>query len=181
MAHKKKNRILDLDPANLREIDGVVFDLDSFARHCAPHPYPSASAPAAPLTETPDAAPEAAPSGQPEPPSGAPAAVFLCDPVHIGWYPVETQVAYPIMAGAMEPGAAAQQTVCCGSGSFLSSYLTSLSTSYRTSYLTSFLTSYRISYLLSSGSSLGSLSGSYRSAAGSGLCVATGGYGLELI
>ena len=33
MANKKKNRIVELDPEHLREVDGVVFDLDSFARH----------------------------------------------------------------------------------------------------------------------------------------------------
>ena len=49
----KPNGILAMDPSNYREIDGVVFDLDSYAKHCAPAeqapPAPKEPAPAAPI------------------------------------------------------------------------------------------------------------------------------------
>ncbi len=49
----KSNGILAMDPSKYREIDGVVFDLDSYAKHCAPleqsPPAAEASAPAAPI------------------------------------------------------------------------------------------------------------------------------------
>ena len=32
----KPNGILAMNPEKYREIDGVVFDLDSYARHCKP-------------------------------------------------------------------------------------------------------------------------------------------------
>ena len=32
----KPNGILAMNPERYREIDGVVFDLDSYARHCKP-------------------------------------------------------------------------------------------------------------------------------------------------
>ena len=43
----KPSGILDMDPEQYREIDGVVFDLDSFARHCQPaEPEPAEEPPA---------------------------------------------------------------------------------------------------------------------------------------
>ena len=42
MANTKKNRILQLDPEHFHEVDGVVFDEESFTRHCAPHPKETA-------------------------------------------------------------------------------------------------------------------------------------------
>ena len=47
-----KNGILAMDPEHYREIDGVVFDLDSYEKHCAPaEPAPEAEPelPAAPI------------------------------------------------------------------------------------------------------------------------------------
>lgn len=32
----KSNGILAMNPEQYREIDGVVFDLDSYAKHCRP-------------------------------------------------------------------------------------------------------------------------------------------------
>lgn len=45
MSNTKKNRILQLDPAHFHERDGVVFDLESFARHCAPQAAQTAPPP----------------------------------------------------------------------------------------------------------------------------------------
>ena len=49
----KSNGILAMDPSKYREIDGVVFDLDSYAKHCAPPeqdpPAPEEPTPAAPI------------------------------------------------------------------------------------------------------------------------------------
>lgn len=49
----KSNGILAMDPSKYREIDGVVFDLDSYAKHCAPPeqdpPTPEEPTPAAPI------------------------------------------------------------------------------------------------------------------------------------
>ena len=53
----KPNGILAMNPERYREIDGVVFDLDSYARHCKP-------------------ASEEPPSQTDEAPSAAPAPVF---------------------------------------------------------------------------------------------------------
>lgn len=145
------NGILALNPDGFREIDGVVFDLDSYARHCKP---PEAEIP------TEDAAKAA-----------APAPVFAADPVHVGWYAADDgQPAVPIMGGALPPeeatlceedGVTVTRTVFlpAGSGSGSGSYLTSYTTSYRTSWR-------------SSGS------GSYVFGSGTYL---VGGYGLELI
>lgn len=91
-------RIIDLDPT-LREIDGVVFDADSYEKHYIPvSPLPQSA-----TDSTDEKTPETA-------------GVFLCDPVHIGWHQNEDGTQYPIMGGM----------VClpCSSGSFLSSYLT---------------------------------------------------------
>ena len=178
MANKKKNRIVELDPEHLREVDGVVFDLDSFARHCAPHPAPCPPAPA----PTEPAVAESAPSEPIAESSPGPAPVFLCDPVHIGWYPIRIEgPSYPVMAGAVQPGQQPLfQLTQTGSGSFATSYLTSFLTSFTTSWQTSWYFGsgsywYRTSgsYLLSSG-----LFGSFSSA---GTMFAVGGYGLELI
>ncbi len=87
MVTKTKNRILALDPVHFRELDGVVFDEDSFTRHCAPHPKSQTSP-----------APETVPI--PEVISAPiPQVVFDFPPVHVGWYPIEVKTpAYPIMA-----------------------------------------------------------------------------------
>ena len=165
MANKKKNRIVELDPEHLREVDGVVFDLDSFARHCAPHPGPASPAPQAATPVPPDD-------------TGAPAPVFVCDPVHIGWYPIQIEgPSYPIMAGAVQPGAAQQTVVWTAGGSGSSSYLSS----FLSSFSTSFLTSWRTSWLWGSGSYWYRSSGSFGSFRSSGSAVLAGGYGLELI
>ena len=53
----KSNGILAMDPSKYREIDGVVFDLDSYAKHCAPaEQEPSAAA--EPVPAEPIPAPE---------------------------------------------------------------------------------------------------------------------------
>lgn len=95
---KKPRSILDLAPGELREIDGVVLDLDRYARH-VPMPAPSeepASAPDLPNTEE----------------------IRLSEPVHVGWYPAESTPVYPIMERYIYIGGS-------GSGSYLSSYRTS--------------------------------------------------------
>lgn len=155
----KPNGILAMNPEKYREIDGVVFDEASYARHCQPK---TEEAPA------PETAPEASEPAQ----SAAPAPVFAVDPYPEGWYPADYErPPVPIMGGAVPSTAGEEtvvsasgettviQTVCvpCGSGS--GSYVTSYTTSYRTSYS-------------------GSGSGSFRF--GSGSCP-VGGYGLELI
>lgn len=174
------NKILELDKEHLREIDGVVLDEDSYARHAAPPEAPAPSAPALPTEEAPE---PAAPQAE-EVPSAAPAPVFVVDPVHVGWYqPAEPEaVSYPIMAGAMAPTEAAVQMPVMyfsgsGSGSYLSSYLTSFSTSFLTSWMTSYRYgsgSWITSWLYGSGWMYGS--GSMHSSAG-----LPGGFGLELI
>lgn len=157
----KPNGILTMNPEKYREIDGVVFDEASYARHCQPKNEE------APSHET---APEASEPAQ----SAAPAPVFAVDPYPEGWYPADDErPPVPIMGGAVPSTAGEEtvvsasgettviQTVCvpCGSGSGSGSYVTSYTTSYRTSYS-------------------GSGSGSFRF--GSGSCP-VGGYGLELI
>ena len=120
----KPNGILAMNPEKYREIDGVVFDEASYARHC--QPKTEASEPAQ---------------------SAAPAPVFAVDPYPEGWYPADDErPPVPIMGGAVPSTADEKtvvsasgettviQTVCvpCGSGS--GSYVTSYTTSYRTSY-----------------------------------------------
>lgn len=137
MSNTKKTRILQLDPAHFRELDGVVFDLESFARHCAPHPKKIAE----PLP-----APQAVSDPKPvsEPPKQQ--AAFAYEPVHVGWYPIEVKgTPYPIMANA---------NMIFGTSSGSSSYLTSFLTSWQTisgSYLSSgsFYSSYSSSGVLS--------------------------------
>ncbi|MDR3766975.1 MAG: hypothetical protein Q3Y08_08110 [Butyricicoccus sp.] len=158
------NKILAMDPEHLREIDGVVLDLDSYARHTAapqaPEPLPQQ--PERPASEPP--APEAA----------APAPVFAAEPQHVGWYEPATpeKIVYPVMAGAIPPQQGVQTfTAWAGSGSYLSSYLSSFSTSFLTSFMTS--------YLLGSGSWVVSYWWGSGSAASS--AFQAGGFGLELI
>lgn len=151
----KPNGILAMNPERYREIDGVVFDLDSYARHCKP-------------------ASEAPPSQTDEAPSAAPAPVFAVDPYPDGWYPAEDgRPPVPVMGGALPPCESESdvireengvktvvQTVyyAPGSGSGSGSYTTSYTTSFRSS---------------GSGSGGSCVFGS---------CVYTvGGYGLELI
>lgn len=151
----KPNGILAMNPERYREIDGVVFDLDSYARHCKP-------------------APEESSSQTDEAPSAAPAPVFAVDPYPDGWYPAEDgRPPVPVMGGALPPRESENDVIreengvktvvqmvyyAPGSGSGSGSYTTSYTTSFR-----------------SSGSGSG---GSYVF----GSCVYTvGGYGLELI
>lgn len=106
MATTKRNRILELDPEHFRELDGVIFDEESFTRHCAPHPMPQA-----------EPTPEAISTPMPQ-------AVFDLSPVHVGWYPIEVKTpAYPIMA---------KGELLLGSSSYLCSFF---STSWQTSWL----------------------------------------------
>ncbi len=181
MANQKRNRILELDPEHFREVDGVVFDLDSFARHCAPHP-----APHKPTQTTQTAEPQAPavqPSDSPSETGTIPAPVFLCDPVHIGWYPIQIEgPSYPVMAAAMHPQQGQQMNTVTyyaggGSGSFASSYVSS----YMTSFMTSFTTSWMTSWYWGSGSYWYTTSGSFGSFTSSGSAMLAGGYGLELI
>lgn len=159
----KPNGILAMNPEKYREIDGVVFDLDSYARHCNPPEQEKK------CEDTPKA--DESPA---ETPSAAPAPVFAVDPYPDGWYPAEDgRPPVPVMGGALPPCESESdvireengvktvvQTVyyAPGSGSGSGSYTTSYTTSFR-----------------SSGSGSG---GSYVF----GSCVYTvGGYGLELI
>ena len=159
----KPNGILAMTPEKYREIDGVVFDLDSYARHCKPPEQEKK------CEDTPKADEKPA-----ETPSAAPAPVFAVDPYPDGWYPAEDgRPPVPVMGGALPPCESESdvireengvktvvQTVyyAPGSGSGSGSYTTSYTTSFR-----------------SSGSGSG---GSYVF----GSCVYTvGGYGLELI
>ena len=159
----KPNGILAMNPEKYREIDGVVFDLDSYARHCKPPEQEKK------CEDTPKADENPA-----EAPSAAPAPVFAVDPYPDGWYPAEDgRPPVPGMGGALPPCESESdvireengvktvvQTVyfAAGSGSGSGSYTTSYTTSFR-----------------SSGSGSG---GSYVF----GSCVYTvGGYGLELI
>lgn len=159
----KPNGILAMNPEKYREIDGVVFDLDSYARHCKPPEQEKK------CEDTPKADENPA-----EAPSAAPAPVFAVDPYPDGWYPAEDgRPPVPVMGGALPPCESESdvireengvktvvQTVyyAPGSGSGSGSYTTSYTASFR-----------------SSGSGSG---GSYVF----GSCVYTvGGYGLELI
>lgn len=159
----KPNGILAMNPEKYREIDGVVFDLDSYARHCKP-PEQEKKCEDMPKTD----------EGPAETPSAAPAPVFAVDPYPDGWYPAEDgRPPVPVMGGALPPRESESdvireengvktvvQTVYFAAGSGFGSG----------SYTTSYTTSFR-----SSGSGSG---GSYVF----GSCVYTvGGYGLELI
>lgn len=151
----KPNGILAMNPERYREIDGVVFDLDSYARHCKP-------------------APEERPLQTDEAPSAAPAPVFAVDPYPDGWYPAEDgRPPVPVMGGALPPCESESDVIREENGVktvVQTVYYTPGSGSGSGSYTTSYTTSFR-----SSGSGSG---GSYVF----GSCVYTvGGYGLELI
>ena len=151
----KPNGILAMNPERYREIDGVVFDLDSYARHCKP-------------------ASEEPPSQTDEAPSAAPAPVFAVDPYPDGWYPAEDgRPPVPVMGGALPPCESESDVIREENGVktvFQTVYYAPGSGSGSGSYTTSYTTSFR-----SSGSGSG---GSYVF----GSCVYTvGGYGLELI
>ena len=159
----KPNGILAMNPEKYREIDGVVFDLDSYARHCKPPEQEKKCEDTSKADENPA-----------ETPSAAPAPVFAVDPYPDGWYPAEDgRPPVPVMGGALSPCESESdvireengvktvvQTVyyAPGSGSGSGSYTTSYTTSFRSS---------------GSGSGGSCVFGS---------CVYTvGGYGLELI
>ena len=74
----KPNGILAMNPEKYREIDGVVFDEASYARHCQPKTEEAPS---------PETAPEASEPAQ----SAAPAPVFAVDPYPEGWYPADDE------------------------------------------------------------------------------------------
>ncbi len=168
-------------PGELHEVDGVVFDADSYARYL--QHYGTAGSPP---QEPPDDEIEGQAAAEEPETQPAPAPTFYTDPQHIGWYPEgEGTPPVPIMAGAAPPCIVHEEpapayfiapvrtvevirtpvgqtrTLVYGGGSGSGSYVTS--------FTTSFLTSYRY----------GSGSGSFFS---SGSCIfAVGGYGLELI
>lgn len=148
--HKPRS-ILDLEPGKLREIDGVVLDLDSFAKHFAPPAPPQHApldSPADAHVDSPAIFPAISPAASPVQDMQA---AQWSEPVHIGWY--ETEQAYPIMERYVYAGGS-------GSGSYLSSYFSSYHTS-------------STSFRRSSGS------GAWM-CAGIGV-LSAGGYGLELI
>lgn len=151
----KPNGILAMNPERYREIDGVVFDLDSYARHCKP-------------------ASEEPPSQTDEAPSAAPAPVFAVDPYPDGWYPAEDgRPPVPVMGGALPPCESESDVIREENGVktvVQTVYYTPGSGSGSGSYTTSYTTSFRSSGSGSGGSCV------------FGSCVYTvGGYGLELI
>ena len=151
----KPNGILAMNPERYREIDGVVFDLDSYARHCKP-------------------ASEERPSQTDEAPSAAPAPVFAVDPYPDGWYPAEDgRPSVPIMGGALPPCESESDVIREENGVktvIQTVYYAPGSGSGSGSYTTSYTTSFRSSGSGSGGSCV------------FGSCVYTvGGYGLELI
>ena len=159
----KPNGILAMNPEKYREIDGVVFDLDSYARHCKPPEQGKK------CDDTPNADENPA-----EAPSAAPAPVFAVDPYPDGWYPAEDgRPPVPIMGGALPPCENESDVIREENGVktvVQAVYYVPGSGSGSGSYTTSYTTSFR-----SSGSGSG---GSYVF----GSCVYTvGGYGLELI
>lgn len=151
----KPNGILAMNPERYREIDGVVFDLDSYARHCKP-------------------ASEEPPSQTDEAPSAAPAPVFAVDPYPDGWYPAEDgRPPVPVMGGALPPCESESDVIREENGVrtvIQTVYYAPGSGSGSGSYTTSYTTSFRSSGSGSGGSCV------------FGSCVYTvGGYGLELI
>ena len=159
----KPNGILAMNPEKYREIDGVVFDPDSYARHCKP-PEQEKKCEDTPKTEENPA----------ETPSAAPAPVFAVDPYPDGWYPAEDgRPPVPVMGGALPPCESESDVIREENGTrtvIQTVYFAAGSGSGSGSYTTSYTTSFR-----SSGSGSG---GSYVF----GSCVYTvGGYGLELI
>lgn len=159
----KPNGILAMNPEKYREIDGVVFDPDSYARHCKP-PEQEKKCEDTPKTDENPA----------ETPSAAPAPVFAVDPYPDGWYPAEDgRPPVPVMGGALPPCESESDVIREENGTrtvIQTVYFAAGSGSGSGSYTTSYTTSFR-----SSGSGSG---GSYVF----GSCVYTvGGYGLELI
>ena len=151
----KPNGILAMNPERYREIDGVVFDLDSYARHCKP-------------------ASEEPPSQTDEAPSAAPAPVFAVAPYPDGWYPAEDgRPPVPVMGGALPPCESESDVIREENGVktvVQTVYYAPSSGSGSGSYTTSYTTSFRSSGSGSGGSCV------------FGSCVYTvGGYGLELI
>ncbi len=156
--------ILAMNPDKYREIDGVVFDLASYARHCQPLEEQQQ------LSQV-----EVQTTGDgTEPQNDAPTGVFAVEPFQEGWYPAEDgRPPVPIMGGALSPGDSLEEqqfngnTITVTRTVFVPAGSGSGSGSYMTSYITSYTTSYR-----SSGS------GSYVF----GSCTFwVGGYGLELV
>ena len=155
----KPNGILAMNPEKYREIDGVVFDLDSYARHCKPPEQEKK------CEDTPKA--DEIPA---ETPSAAPAPVFTVDPYPDGWYPAEDgRPPVPVMGGALPPRESESDVIREENGVktvVQTVYYAPGSGSYTTSYTTNFRSS-------GSGSGGSCVFGS---------CVYTvGGYGLELI
>ena len=98
----KPNGILAMNPEKYREIDGVVFDLDSYARHCKPPEQEKK------CEDTPKADENPA-----EAPSAAPAPVFAVDPYPDGWYPAEDgRPPVPVMGGALPPCESESDVIC---------------------------------------------------------------------
>lgn len=159
----KPKGILAMNPEKYREIDGVVFDPDSYARHCKPPDQEKK------CEDTPKADENPA-----ETPSVAPAPVFAVDPYPDGWYPAEDgRPPVPVMGGALPPREAEDDVIREENGTrtvIQTVYFAAGSGSSSGSYTTSYTTSFRSSGSGSGGSSV------------FGSCVYTvGGYGLELI
>ena len=159
----KPNGILAMNPEKYREIDGVVFDLDSYARHCKPPDQEKK------CEDTPKADENHA-----ETPSAAPAPVFAVDPYPDGWYPAEGgRPPVPVMGGALPPCEAEDDVIREENGTrtvIQTVYFAAGSGSGSGSYTTSYTTSFRSSGSGSGGSSV------------FGSCVYTvSGYGLDLI
>lgn len=195
----KPNGIVQMDPEHYREFDGVVFDLDSFARHCQPAEEPAPPPePAAPIPSPdgilamdpenyraidgvamdadsferhsqPPAEEPASPPAEAE--ASQPMGVFATDPYPDGWYPAEDgKPPVPIMGGALPPVEILED------GTHVVTVVRTVllhtgSGSGSGSYATSYTTSYRTSWRTSG-------SGSYVF----GSCTwLVGGYGLELV
>ena len=159
----KPNGILAMNPEKYREIDGVVFDPDSYARHCKP-PEQEKKCEDTPKTDENPA----------ETPSAAPAPVFAVDPYPDGWYPAEDgRPPVPVMGGALPPCESESDVIREENGTrtvIQTVYFAAGSGSGSGSYTTSYTTSFRSSGSGSGGSCV------------FGSCVYTvGGYGLELI
>lgn len=159
----KPNGILAMNPEKYREIDGVVFDPDSYARHCKPPEQEKK------CEDTPKADENPA-----ETPSAAPAPVFAVDPYPDGWYPAEDgRPPVPVMGGALPPCESESDVIREENGVktvVQTVYYAPCSGSGSGSYTTSYTTSFRSSGSGSGGSCV------------FGSCVYTvGGYGLELI
>jgi len=153
--------ILAMNPDKFREMDGVVFDLASYARHCKPLAADTDAKAEPPNAEKDHNSPQN---------NTAPAPVFEVEPFHDGWYPAEDgRPPVPVMGGALPPDETLSEEKHCGNTVTVTRtvFVPAGSGSGSGSFVTSYITSY-----LSSGS------GSYRF----GSCSFwVGGYGLELI